>query len=185
MSVQIENLPPARPTLKEFGAFAEHIGIRLVEWELDRRVIEFDFTDQNLNGTGVIHGGCLATKLDTDIAHSAIYCTVPENYRSEATVNLSVNFVAAGRPGSQITIEARKMGGGRTMFMSVAEALDESGTVIGNAQDIGPYRGGCHKPERLPRPQGVELGKSPQRLNADDTNNEDKKERCFETLNLF
>ena len=59
------------------------------------------------------------------------------------------------------------------MFISVAEALDESGTVIGNAQDIGRYRGGCHKTERLPKPQGVELGKSPQRLNADDTNNED------------
>ena len=58
---------------QEFGAFAEHIGIRLVEWESDRPVIEFDFTDQNLNGTGVIHGGCLATKLDTDTAHSAIY----------------------------------------------------------------------------------------------------------------
>ncbi|MEK9691677.1 MAG: PaaI family thioesterase, partial [Rhodospirillaceae bacterium] len=81
MSSQIENLPPARPNLKEFGAFAGHIGIRLVEWELDRCVIEFDVTDQNLNGTGVLHGGCLATALDTAIAHSAIYCTVPENYR--------------------------------------------------------------------------------------------------------
>ena len=173
MSVQIENLPPARPTLKEFGAFAEHIGIRLVEWELDHCVIEFDVTDQNLNGTGFLHGGCLATALDTAIAHSAIYCTLPENYRSGATLNLSVNFVAAGRPGSRITIKARKTGGGRTMFMSVAEALDESGTVIGNAQVIGRYCDDCHKPEGLPRPQGVELGKSPQRLNADDTNNED------------
>ena len=173
MSVQIENLPPARPTLKEFGAFAGHIGIRLVEWELDRYVIEFDVTDQNLNGTGVLHGGCLATALDTAIAHSAIYCTVPENYRSGATVNLSVNFVAAGRLRSRITTEARKTGGGRKMFMAVAKALDESGTVIGNAQGIGRYRDGCHKPEGLPKPQGVELGKSPQRLNADDSNNED------------
>ena len=173
MSSQIENLPPARPTLKEFGAFAGHIGIRLVEWELDRCVIEFDVTDQNLNGTGVLHGGCLATALDTAIAHSAIYCTVPENYRSGATVNLSVNFVSAGRHGSRITIEARKTGGGRTMFMSVAEARDESGAVIGNAQGIGRYRDGCHTPEGLPRPQGVELGKSPQRLNPDGTNNED------------
>ena len=173
MSAQIDNWPPARPTLKEFGAFAEHIGIRLVEWELDRRVIEFDVTNQNLNGIGVINGGCLATALDTAIAHSAIFCTVSENYRSGATVNLRVNCFAAGRPGSRITIKARKMGGGRTMFMSVAEALDESGTVIGNAQGIGRYRGGCHKPEGLPRPQGVELGKSPQRLNADDINNED------------
>ncbi|MEK9691676.1 MAG: hypothetical protein VW235_01985, partial [Rhodospirillaceae bacterium] len=86
---------------------------------------------------------------------------------------LSVNFVSAGRHGSRITIEARKTGGGRTMFMSVAEARDESGAVIGNAQGIGRYRDGCHTPEGLPRPHGVELGKSPQRLNPDGTNNED------------
>lgn len=173
MSAQIENLPPARPTLKEFGAFAEHIGIRLVEWELDRCVTEFDVTDKNLNGTGVLHVGCLATALDTAIAHSAIYCTVPENYRSGATVDLSVKFVAAGRPGSRITIEARKTGGGRTMFMSVAESPDESGTVIGNAQGIDRYCDSCHTPEEMPRPQGVELGKSPKCLNPDGASNED------------
>ena len=173
MVAQIENLPSALPMLKEFGAFAGDIGERLVEWELDRCVIEFDVSDQNFNGTAVLHGGCLATALETAIAHSAICCTVPENYRSGATVNLSGNFVAAGRPGSRITIEARKTGGGRAMFISLAEDRDESGTVIGNAQGIGRYRDGCHTPEGLPRQQGVELEKSPQRLGPDDTNNED------------
>jgi len=173
MAMDGTTLPPPRPTLKEFGAFAGHIGIRLVEWELDRCVIEFDVTEQNLNGTGVLHGGCLATALDTAIAHAAIYCTVPENFRSGATVTLSVNFVAAGRPGSRITIEAHKTGGGRTMFMSVAEARDERGVVIGHAQGVGRYRDGCHTPEGIPRPAGVEPGKSPPRLNPDGTNNED------------
>lgn len=168
-----KGLPPARPSLKQFGAFAGQIGIRLVEWELDRCVIEFDVSEQNLNGTGVLHGGCLATVMDTAIAHAAIFCTVPENFRSGATVSLSVNFVAAGRAGSRITIEAYKTGGGRTMFMSVAEAKDERGVVIGTAQGIGRYRDGCHLPEGLPRPAGLEAGKSPPRLNPDGTNNED------------
>jgi len=59
------------------------------------------------------------------------------------------------------------------MFMSVAEARDERGVVIGNAQGVGRYRDGCHTPEGIPRPAGVEPGKSPPRLNPDGTNNED------------
>ena len=67
-------LPPARPTLKEFAAFADNIGIRLVEWEIDRCVIEFDVEEHTLNGTGVLHGGCMSTVIDTALAHAAIYC---------------------------------------------------------------------------------------------------------------
>jgi len=157
-------LPPARPTLKTFSAFAEYIGLRLVDWELDRCVMEMDVEGPVLNGTGVLHGGCLSTAIDTAIAHAALYCTVPENYRSGATVTLTVNFIAPVRLGSRVTIESKKTGGGATMFMSVAEAKDETGRIIGTGQGIGRYRDGCHLPEGLPRPDGVAAGKSPPRF---------------------
>ncbi len=158
------DLPPARPTLKTFAAFADYIGMRLVEWELDRCVFELDAEEHVLNGTGVLHGGCLSTAIDTAIAHAALYCTVPENYRSGATVTLTVNFIAPVRPGSRVTIESKKTGGGATMFMSVAEAKDETGRIVATGQGIGRYRDGCHTPEGLPRPDGVPAGKSPPRF---------------------
>jgi len=160
-------LPPARPSLKQFAAFGDGIGFRLVEWELDRAVIELDATDHLLNGSGVLHGGCIATVIDTALAHAAIYCTVPGNYRSGATVTLTVNFVAPVRRGSRVTITARKTGGGRTMFMSVAEAVDQNGTVVATGQGIGRYRDGCHLPEGQPRPAGVPDGRSPPRFSED------------------
>ena len=156
--------PAARPTLKTFAAFADYIGLRLVEWELDRCVMEVDVEDRVLNGTGVLHGGCLSTAIDTAIAHAALYCTVPENYRSGATVTLTVNFIAPVRKGSRVTIESKKTGGGATMFMSVAEAKDETGRIVATGQGIGRYRDGCHLPEGLPRPDGVPEGKSPPRF---------------------
>ena len=159
-------LPPGRPTLKTFAAFADYIGLRLVEWELDSCVMELDVEDRVLNGTGVLHGGCLSTAIDTAVAHAAIYCTVPENYRSGATVTLTVNFILPVRRGSRVTIEARKTGGGRTMFMSIVEAKDEQGRIVATGQGIGRYRDGCHLPEGLPRPDGVEPGKSPPRFNS-------------------
>lgn len=157
-------LPPGRPTLKTFAAFADYIGLRLVEWELDSCVMELDVEEQVLNGTGVLHGGCLSTAIDTAVAHAAIYCTVPENYRSGATVTLTVNFILPVRKGSRVTIESRKTGGGRTMFMSIVEAKDEQGRIVATGQGIGRYRDGCHLPEGLPRPDGVPAGKSPPRF---------------------
>lgn len=157
-------LPPARPSLKSFAAFAHGIGIRLVEWELDRCVIEFDVEEHLLNGTGVLHGGCMSTVIDTALAHAAIFCIVPENYRSGATVSLTVNFILPVKYGSRISVESKKTGGGRTMFMSVAEAKDESGHIVATGQGIGRYRDGCHLPEGLPRPDGLENGKSPGRF---------------------
>lgn len=161
---EISELPPARATLKNFAAFADNIGIRLVEWELDRCVIEFDVEDHLLNGTGVLHGGCMSTVIDTALAHAAIYCTVPENYRSGATVTLTVNFILPVKHGSRVTIESKKTGGGSTMFMSTAEARDQDGRIVATGQGIGRYRDGCHKPEGLPRPDGVPDGKSPGRF---------------------
>jgi len=157
-------LPPARPTLKTFAAFADYIGLRLVDWELDRCVMEFDVGDNVLNGTGVLHGGCMSTAIDTALAHAAIFCTVPENYRSGATVTLTVNFILPVKKGSRVTIESKKTGGGRTMFMSVAEARDESGIIVATGQGIGRYRDGCHVPEGMPRPDGVPDGRSPGRF---------------------
>ena len=145
------SLPPARPNLKKFGTFADGIGLRLVEWELDRCVIELDVEDHLLNGIGVLHGGCLSTAIDAALAHAAIYCTVPGNYRSGATATLTVNFVVPVRKGSRITIEARRTGGGGTLFMSIAEARDETGRVVATAQGIGRYRGGSGNPEGIPK----------------------------------
>ena len=157
-------LPSPRPSLKVFGTFVDAIGARLVEWELDRAVFELDVDKPHINGAGVLHGGCIATVLDTALAHAAIYCTVPGNYRSGATVTLTVNFVAPVQEGSRITVNARKVGGGGTVFMSVAEAIDETGRVVATGQAVGRYRDGSGKPEGMPRPPGVAEGRSPGRF---------------------
>jgi uncharacterized protein (TIGR00369 family) len=153
-------LPPARPSLKVFGAFSAGMGMRLVEWELDRCTMEMDVTPELLNGVGTLHGGCTTTLLDTALAHCALYCTVPDNLRSGTTVSLTVNFNRPVYEGSRVTVEARKTGGGTTVFMSQAEARDEQGRVIATGQAVGRYRDGCHVPEGIPRPKDLPPGHS-------------------------
>ncbi len=158
------DLPPPRPSLKSFGPFSDTAGLRLVKWELDYAECEIDVAPHLINGAGVFHGGAMSTLLDTCCAHSAIFCTVPENYRSGATVTLSVNFVAPVRLGQRVTAIARKTGGGGTMFMSSGEARDETGRIVGTAQVVGRYRDGSGKPEGMKRPDGVAPGISPSRF---------------------
>lgn len=160
-------LPPPQPSLKSFGPVSDTMGLRLVEWELDRAVIELDVDERHMNGAGVFHGGCMSTLLDTALAHAAIYCTVPGNYRSGATVTLTVNFIAPVLMGSRVTVRSRKTGGGRTLFMSVAEAVDETGRIVASGQAVGRYRDGSHKPEGMKRPAGVPEGRSPHRFQGD------------------
>ncbi len=160
-------LAPPRPSLKSFGPVSDTMGLRLVEWELDRAVVELDVDERHMNGAGVFHGGCMSTLLDTALAHAAIYCTVPGNYRSGATVTLTVNFIAPVLMGSRVTVRSRKTGGGRTLFMSVAEAVDETGRIVASGQAVGRYRDGSHKPEGMKRPDGVAEGRSPHRFQSD------------------
>ena len=115
-------------------------------------------------GAGVLHGGAMATLLDTCCTHAGIFCTVPENYRSGATVTLTVNFIGPVRLGQRITAIARKTGGGGTVFMSAGEARDESGKIVATAQAVGRYRDGSGKPEGMPRPAGTAPGRSPGRF---------------------
>jgi uncharacterized protein (TIGR00369 family) len=160
-------LPPARPSLKTFGHFVDAIGTRLVEWELDRAVSELDVERKHLNGAGVFHGGCMSTLLDTTLTHAAIFCTVPGNYRSGATVTLTVNFVAPVREGSRVTATARRVGGGMTTFMSTGEVVDETGRIVATGQAVGRYRDGSGKPEGMPRPAGVPADRPPSRFDRE------------------
>lgn len=140
------DLPPPRPSLKKFGAFVELIGLRLVEWELDRCVIELDLEPRHLNGFGVVHGGVLATLLDTACAHCGIYCTVPGNRRLGATVSFTMNLIGNAKGGRLVCV-ARKRGGGKTLFMAQAEIVDLGGNLLATAEAVGRYQRGSHRPE--------------------------------------
>ena len=147
------DLPPARPSIKEFGPFSDSLGVRLVKWELDYAECELDVAPHLINGAGVdfnfvmMVGGdelalhAMATLLDTCCTHAGIFCTVPENYRSGATVTLTVNFIGPVRLGQRITATARKTGGGATVFMSAGEVRDETGKIVATAQTVSRYRG--------------------------------------------
>lgn len=139
------------PSVGKLKGFMGSLGARLILWEPDRAAIEIDVGAGHLNAIDVVHGGVIAALLDTAGAHAGTYCTVPGNVRLAMTVSLTVNLignVSAGR----IVADARKRGGGRTIFVSSVDVHDGDGTLLATGEVVCRYSRGSHLPEGIARP---------------------------------
>lgn len=139
------------------NGFLDKIGGRLTIWEPDRTVIELDVDDLHLNGIGVVHGGVMATLIDTVGARAGVFCTVPGNVRQAMTVSLNVNLV--GNVGEGVLIaEARVRKAGKTIFVSSCDVHDGDGNLLATGEVVGRYGRGSHLPEGIPVPVGNRPG---------------------------
>lgn len=127
-----------------------HLGYRLVEWADDHAVIELDIKDYHRNRGGILHGGVLATLLDTVSGYAVCYCPVPGNVRKSVTLTLATNFIGAGTDGI-VRVVGRKQGGGRKIVFTEATAYNADGDVIGTATGTFKYQRGSDDPNGVPR----------------------------------
>ena len=138
----------ARIATRKFRGFMERMGARLTVWEPDRAVIEMDVRDIHLNGIDVVHGGVIAALLDTAGAHAGMYCTVPGNIRQAMTVSMSINLLGNLSDGRLIA-EARKRGGGRTIYVSSCDVTSGDGVLLATGEVTCRYGPGSHRPEGI------------------------------------
>ena len=127
-----------------------HLGYRLVEWAEDHAVIELDIKDYRRNRGGILHGGVLATLLDTVSGYAVCYCPVLGNVRKSVTLTLTTNFIGAGTDGI-VRVVGRKQGGGRKIVFTEATAYNADGEVIGTATGTFKYQRGSDDPNGIPR----------------------------------
>lgn len=147
---------PAHETHRLNG-FLDKIGGRLTLWEPDRAVIELDVGELHLNGIGVVHGGVMATLIDTVGARAGVFCTVAGNVRQAMTVSLNVNLV--GNIGEGVLIaEARVRKAGKTIFVSSCDVHDGDGNLLATGEVIGRYGRGSHLAEGISAPVGNRPG---------------------------
>ena len=133
--------------------FQNHIGYRLVAWEADRAVVALTIAPAHLNRTGLLHGGIIATLLDTASGYSGTYCAVPGHVRTTLTLSLTTNFVASVREGA-VRAEGRRTGGGRSIFFTWAELRDDHGQLLATASGAFKYLPGGGDPQGRPRAAG-------------------------------
>lgn len=131
------------------SGYHELIGYELSEWREDLAELRLSVRPEHLNRAGVVHGGVLATLIDTACGFSASYCPYEGRVRRGMTLSLTVSFTGQAS-GGQIRAVARKRGGGSRIVACTAEVFDGAGRLIAVGEATFRYRTGSERPEGVP-----------------------------------
>lgn len=122
----------------ELGPYAALLGYQLVDWRRDEATVTLTLREDHVNRSGGIHGGLIATLIDTSCGFAGCYHEPPEAPRRALTLSLHTQFVGAARPGTVLTARAVRSGGGRRIFFSRCAIHSDAGDLI--AQGDGTFR---------------------------------------------
>ena len=112
------------------GPFSALLGFRYVTVDDVESVVEADPGPEHCNGGGIVHGGFIASILDTTTGW-AVHARLPEG-TGAPHVHLSISYVRAAVPGQRLTCRARCTGVGGRIGSTEAE-LTQRGVVVARA----------------------------------------------------
>jgi acyl-CoA thioesterase len=112
------------------GPFSALLGFRYISADEVESVVEADPGPQHCNGGGIVHGGFLASILDTTTGW-AVHARVPEG-TAAPHVHLSIQYVRAAVPGEALTCRARCVSVGGRIGSTEAE-LTQRGALVARA----------------------------------------------------
>lgn len=109
--------------------FVGHVGIELVDLDDGRAVLALPFREEVVTIGKVVHGGAVATLIDTAAMAAAwAGAEVPDELRG-ATVSLSVNYLAPA-DGRDVTASARVVRRGRRLVNVHVDVHTGDGTQV-------------------------------------------------------
>jgi uncharacterized protein (TIGR00369 family) len=112
------------------GPFSALLGFRYIGVDSDEAVVEADPGPEHCNGGGIVHGGMLASLLDTTTGW-AVHARVPDG-TAAPHVHLSVQYVRAAFPGQVLVCRARCLSVGSRIGSTEAE-ITQGDHVIARA----------------------------------------------------
>ena len=111
------------------GGFAGRLGAKVEAADDGSARIAFEVADEHLNPAGTLHGGVLATLVDTAMGTAVRSATGDDDV--PATSQLTVTYLRPGKPGPlEVTARVRTKG----EHLTVCEAeVEQAGQAIGHA----------------------------------------------------
>lgn len=107
--------------------FPEHLAMRLAAIELDRAVLELPTARCHRQAYGIVHGGVLATLIDTATFWS-VYLRIPED-AGLVNVDLKLNYLRPVENGL-LTAEGRAIRSGGTICYAEADVYNASRDLV-------------------------------------------------------
>jgi len=111
------------------GGFAARLGAQVEDADDGSARIAFEVTDEHLNPAGTLHGGVLATLVDTAMGTAVRSATGDDDV--PATSQLTVTYLRPGKPGPlEVTARVRTKG----EHLTVCEAdVEQDGEAVAHA----------------------------------------------------
>lgn len=109
------------------SAFPSHMAFRLVAMDFDSCRVELDVLPQHFQPFGIVHGGVLATLIDT-ATFWAGFMRLPEDH-GLVNVDLKLNYLKAVTSGTLIA-EGRCLRAGRQVSYTEASVRDTKGELV-------------------------------------------------------
>ena len=111
------------------GGFAQRLGVEVERADDGSARIRFEARDEHLNPAGTLHGGVLATLVDTAMG-TAVRSAIDDG-DVPATSQLTVTYLRPGRPGTlEVTARVRTRG----EHLTVCEAeVEQDGRSVAHA----------------------------------------------------
>lgn len=116
-----------------------HLGYRLVSWETDFARVELPLGPHLMNRQGLPHGGLHATLIDTAMGFAGCYTGDPDRRQMALTLSLTVSFLGRAK-GARLITEARRTGGGRSIYFAEATVTDDTGARVATGTGVFRYR---------------------------------------------
>ena len=107
---------------KDDGGFAELVGTALSSTEEGRAAVSLRAEERHLNPSGTVHGGVISTLIDASMAEALN--TMTKEYEQPCTIQITVNYLKPGKPGT-LTSSAQVRKGGERITIVEAEVVQE------------------------------------------------------------
>jgi uncharacterized protein (TIGR00369 family) len=107
--------------------FPEHMAMRLLSIELEKAVIELKTANCHLQAYGIVHGGVLATLIDTATFWS-VYLRIPED-AGLVNIDLKLNYLRPVENGL-LTAEGRAIRSGNTICYAESNVLNANRDIV-------------------------------------------------------
>jgi uncharacterized protein (TIGR00369 family) len=114
---------------RDTGGFAERLGAEVTATAPGRATVEFEAREEHLNAAGTLHGGVLATLVDTAMGSAVRSATDEDDV--PATSQLTVTYLRPGKPG-RLSVRAQVRTRGEHLTVCDAD-VEQDGRDVAHA----------------------------------------------------
>jgi len=114
--------------MSENASFPEATGIELSSAEEGHAVVSLQAEEWHLNAMGAVHGGVISTLIDVSMAEAL--GTIAEEDEQPFTIQITVNYMKPGKPGTLTSTAEVRMGGERVTIVEAEVTQEEDDEVV-------------------------------------------------------